>query len=115
MKYRVIILLLFFATEIFAQKTFLFETREYKKAYESNTRSRDGKPGDNYWQNSSDYVINAEFNPSEHLISGNVKITYHNESPDSLQKIVIKLMQNMYRKGASRQMAIPEENIHDVR
>ena len=41
-----------------AQSSF-YIPRNILDAYNKNTRSFDGKPGERYWQNSSDYKINA--------------------------------------------------------
>jgi hypothetical protein len=97
----------------FCQKSFLFESREYKTSYESGTRSRKGIPGENYWQNYSQYDIKAEFDPKTHLITGHLSVKYFNQSPDSLHSIVLKLMQNVYKKGAVRQMEVDTQNLHD--
>lgn len=95
------------------QKTFLFESKEYKNAYNTGTRSRDGLPGEKYWQNKSEYKISAEFDPKNHLITGHLVVRYFNESPDSLNSMVFKLMQNIYQKGASRQMPVDPDMLHD--
>ncbi|HEX8278178.1 MAG TPA: peptidase, partial [Segetibacter sp.] len=50
--------------------------------YEKSTRSRDGKPGINYWQNSANYDIHVAFDPSTLLLNGAEKISYTNNSPD---------------------------------
>lgn len=72
-----------------------------------------GLPGDTYWQNRSNYEIMVHFDPQSRMITGHLKVTYFNESPDSLNSIVFKLMQNLYKKGAIRQIPIDEINIHD--
>jgi hypothetical protein len=98
---------------VFGQKSILFESKEYKNAYKSGSRSRKGIPGENYWQNRSEYKIKAEFDPDTHLISGHLSLTYFNNSPDSLNSMIFKLMQNVYKKGASRQMAVDPSLLHD--
>ena len=114
MKYLAITCLtLFCLSPLFGQKIYLFESKEYKEAYQKGTRTRIGLPGENYWQNRSEYIIKATFNPTKHLISGNLSVTYFNESPDSLDRIVFKLMQNVYQKGAARQMAVDTQILHD--
>jgi hypothetical protein len=105
--------LLMISVPALCQKTFLFESKEYKNAYQHNTRSRDGLPGEKYWQNKSEYKISAEFDPTSHLITGHLTVRYFNQSPDSLNSMVFKLMQNIYQKGAPRQMAVDPEILHD--
>jgi hypothetical protein len=70
--------------------------------YKKGTRSQDGKPGINYWQNSANYDIHVDFNPSTLLLNGAEKITYTNNSPDTLYTIVFKLYPNLYKKGSER-------------
>lgn len=74
-----------------------------QKAYKNQTRSMDGKPGTNYWQNSADYQIDATFEPESESISGVAKITYYNNSPDTLTRIVFRLYQDFFREGNARQ------------
>lgn len=108
-----IVLLLFTTIHTQGQKSYLYESREYRAAYERDTRTRDGLPTEKYWQNHASYDIKAEFDPSNHLITGHLSVKYFNESPDSLKSIIFKLMQNVYKKGAVRQMAVDIENLHD--
>jgi hypothetical protein len=113
MKRVLIVCLLCTSVPSFCQKSSLFESGEYKAAYERGTRSRDGMPTEKYWQNHASYDIKADFDPSTHLITGHLSVKYFNESPDTLKSIIFKLMQNVYQKGAVRQMAVDVENLHD--
>jgi hypothetical protein len=60
-------------------------------------RSGSGLPGPDYWQNRADYAINAVLDPATHSISGTVRITYTNNSPDTLDALWLNLEQNLYR------------------
>ncbi|HVO74295.1 MAG TPA: hypothetical protein VMT35_09760, partial [Ignavibacteriaceae bacterium] len=84
-----------------------------KKAYEKETRSLDGSPGINYWQNSSKYKIKVSINPGEKLVSGAEEIEYTNNSPDTLKEIVIRLYQNVYKPGSPRDFEIAPEDLTD--
>ncbi|MBN1639257.1 MAG: hypothetical protein JW866_09830, partial [Ignavibacteriales bacterium] len=84
----------------------LFIPVNIQEAYENGTRNLDGTPGSNYWQNSSDYTIKAELDPTTRKISGYEKIIYYNNSPNSLSEIVIRLYQDFFRKGNSRDFQI---------
>jgi hypothetical protein len=86
---------------LFAQNH-LYIYREYQHTYKNGTRSKSGKPGSNYWQNQADYVIQAKVGPSNQHLMGTEKITYYNNSPHSLHKIVMKLQQNIFKKGEQR-------------
>ncbi|MEO7307596.1 MAG: M1 family metallopeptidase [Ferruginibacter sp.] len=84
-----------------------------KKTFDKGTRSMDGKPGKNYWQNAAVYNIDVNFNPATRLIKGTITINYTNNSPDTLKEIVFKLYPNIYKKGASRLMNIKGEDVTD--
>ncbi|HKI46215.1 MAG TPA: M1 family metallopeptidase [Balneolales bacterium] len=78
----------------------LYEPRNLKSAYAKGTRSRDGNPGPNYWQNRGRYRITILAKPPNRTISGSEQIVYFNESPDTLKNLVIKLFMNTHRTGA---------------
>lgn len=99
---------------LFAQKTDdLFMPKEVRKAYEKKTRSLDGTPGENYFQNQTDYKIKAEFFPEERKIEGNEIISYKNNSSDTLKYLKIKLYQDLFKKGAARDWDLGEIDLHD--
>ena len=79
--------------------------------YVGGTRSMDGKPGKNYWQNTADYDIAAILNPATLLLKGAETITYTNNSPDTLFEIVFKLYPNLFKKGAERETSVQPEDI----
>jgi hypothetical protein len=91
----------------------LKKPKELKKAYNNQTRSYNGKPGKNYWQNFSEYNIKAEIEPKTRLLTGSEKIVYFNNSPDTLKNIVLKLYQDMYKKGAARNTELNPETVTD--
>ncbi len=101
-----------FTNNIFAQNN-LYMPRNIKKAYDNGTRSYDGKPGKNYWQNSSDYKINVKVTPSTRLVEGEETIIYHNNSPKDLDRIVFRLYQNRNRIGAQRSRNISKKAMTD--
>ncbi len=104
----VITLILIFSTNIFSQSPSLFIPRDVRKAYEKGTRSYDGTVSEKYWINHNDYKIDAELIPDSNIIVGSEEIIFHNESPDSLSEIVIRLYQNITKAGVSRDRNIPE-------
>ena len=99
-------------TQLQAQKNNYFVPRELQKAYKNNTRAYDGTPGVNYFQNSADYKIKADFNPETGILKGKETITYHNNSPDTLQKLVIRLYQNIFKRGVKRDFNIGKKDLH---
>ena len=82
-------------------------------AYDKQTRSWDGKPGKNYWQNTADYDLKINFDPATRLLSGSEEINYTNNSPDTLSGVVFKLYPNLYKKGSIRLMSIKAEDLTD--
>ena len=80
----------------------LYLPRDITKAYKNGTRSMDGKPGPNYWQNHGVYHIHITSNPPDRTITGTETITYINNSPDTLKRLNIKLILNIHRPGAAR-------------
>ncbi len=87
--------------------------RNYEAAYNKQTRSADGKPGKNYWQNTAHYNIHVNFNPVTRVISGNEDILYVNNSPDTLKEILFKLYPNLYKKGSQRDSPIDTADLTD--
>lgn len=85
--------------------------REIGNAYKNGTRSFDGTPGPNYWQNYSDYHIDAVLDTEKSSLSGKQTIIYHNQSPDTLSMLVFRLYQDFYKKGNARTWALSEHDI----
>lgn len=67
-------------------------------------RSASGAPGVKYWQNRADYKINCTLDTVDHKVSGQVEITYTNNSPDNLKFLWLQTDQNIY-KAESRASA----------
>jgi hypothetical protein len=91
----------------------LFIPRNFIKAYEDKTRSYDGKPGSEYWQNYSQYTIRVDVLPEQQLLRGVEKIVYTNNSPDTLDRIILRLYQDFYSKGGARDWRIDPRAVHD--
>ncbi len=59
-------------------------------------RSASGAPGHAYWQNRADYDITVSLDEEAHSLTGNITITYTNNSPDALEFIWLQLDQNKF-------------------
>ena len=93
----------------------LFQTAALQSAVVKHTRTLTGKPGSAYWQNSGDYDIHVNFNPSNNLLSGEETITYSNNSPDTLKRIIFRLYPDLYKKGIKRSSEIdPKDETEGV-
>lgn len=87
----------------------LYVPRNVKQAYASGTRSPDGRPGAKYWQNRAHYSITVTTAPPDRNVSGTEQITYVNNSPDTLRRLVIKLFANIHKPGAPRARGAGED------
>jgi Peptidase family M1 domain len=63
-------------------------------------RSASGAPGREYWQQRADYDIKAELDDAKQTITGTETITYHNQSPHTLNYLWLQLDQNLFKKDA---------------
>jgi hypothetical protein len=80
----------------------LYLPRDIQQAYAKGTRAPDGRPGPNYWQNRARYHITVQARPPDRNIRGRERITYFNNSPDTLRRLVIRLTQDIHQPGATR-------------
>lgn len=76
-------------------------TRLNYRSLQNSFRNADGTPGSNYWQNQADYKIEASLDTISNVITGKVRIDYHNLSPNNLNFVWLQLDQNI-TKGNSR-------------
>ena len=94
-------LLLLFTALLPAQQA-LYQPRDFQQSVKKGTRSLNGQPGPRYWQNRASYQIDARALPSKRRIEGGAKIIYTNNSPDTLPRLNIKLIQNVHLPQANR-------------
>lgn len=59
-------------------------------------RTGSGAPGPKYWQNRADYKINVALEEDKGIVSGDVELTYKNNSPENLEFIWLQLDQNAF-------------------
>ena len=90
---------------------------EFAYALMRGTRSMDGAPGENYWQQYARYSIQAEINPQTHVLTGSMNAVYFNNSPDQLGTLHLELAQNVHQEGVVRSR--PQEvtggiNLHRI-
>ncbi len=80
----------------------LYMPRNIQNAFKNGTRSMDGTPGKNYWQNEGKYDINVTVTPETKTVSGTEKIVYSNNSMDTLKNIAIRFVNNVHKPEAPR-------------
>lgn len=101
------------AINVAGQQSGLHQSAQLQTAYKNQTRSRDGTPGPKYFQNHADYKIDVDFDPTTGELKGSEKVTYFNESPDTLSRLVIRLYMNIFKKGVERDFSIDSRDLHD--
>ena len=107
------VLVVFGFLRVYSQDGELFIPKAILSAYQKKTRSYDGRPGINYWQNTANYKIKAQIFPSKRLLMGDETITYFNNSPDTLKKIVLQIFQDIYKKGSARDVPVAPGDVYD--
>ncbi len=106
-KLSLLFILSFSCVNLFAQD--LYMPRNVAQAYKTGTRSADGKPGKNYWQNSGNYNIKIAVNPETRVVSGAEEIVYKNNSPEPLVNPIIRLTMNIHRPGIGREGSVSDD------
>ncbi len=109
---KIILLLLFiglgkglFAQQVTGNKDKAFTEFGYRQGTAYRTAS--GKPGPSYWQNRSDYNINVTLDETEHSLSGDLTLTYTNNSPEALDFIWLYLEQNRFTETSRGTLTTP--------
>jgi hypothetical protein len=72
-------------------------TNSIQQALDAGTRDLTGRPGPNYWQLEADYTIQARLDPATQTITGTETIVVHNNSPQALNEIYLRLDHNIFR------------------
>jgi len=67
-------------------------------------RTASGAPGHEYWQQKVDYEIEVALEEERHWITGSERITYHNNSPDTLPYLWLQLDQNNFAPDSARRL-----------
>ncbi|WP_208749475.1 M1 family metallopeptidase [Flavobacterium zhairuonense] len=102
-----LIALAFFAQNAFAQE--LYMPRNIKDAYAKGTRSMDGKPGKNYWQNHGNYNMEITVDAKTKMVSGTETIVYENNSNDTLRNLKIRFVNNLHKPTSPRGGSVSED------
>ncbi len=76
--------------------------RFFRQALERGTRTEDGRPGPEYWQNHAVYDIEASLDPETGILEGRETIRYFNRAPGDVRFVVLNLYQNIHQVGAVR-------------
>jgi hypothetical protein len=71
-------------------------TPAIQRAFAAGTRDSSGRPGRNYWQLRTDYTINVRLDPGTQRLTGRETVAIHNNSPDTLRQIGMRLDMNHF-------------------
>ncbi len=69
-------------------------------------RTASGEPSHQYWQQEVDYEISATLDEDNHSLSASEKITYKNNSPDTLRYLWLHLDQNIFKRDSMSEMTL---------
>jgi hypothetical protein len=106
---NLIFLLLFRYSTVSAQQ--MLVDRNTAKALTNKTRTQTGVPGSNYWQNKADYNLDIVFDPVSRQLKGTALISYYNNSPDTLKRLVFKLYPNLYKSNSMCNAAVSSDDL----
>src|SRR5450631_3298551 len=84
-----------------------FFTSTFDPPAGNSYRSASGVPGSMYWQNSASYLIHATLSEKDTSITGDVAISYTNNSPDKLDYLWLQLDQNLFNPTSRGAAATP--------
>jgi Peptidase family M1 domain len=73
---------------------------------------------DDRWQQRVEYTMNVHLDVATHLVSGNQRLVYYNNSPDTLTKVYYHLYFNAFQPGSmmdvrSRNISDPDRRVMD--
>ena len=91
----------------------LFVPREVRQAYANGTRSPDGRPGPNYWQNQAVHRMRITLTPPSRRVQGEQEIVYTNNSPEPLTNLVFRLYMNAHQAEAIREKPVDARFLTD--
>ncbi|MBK9290651.1 MAG: M1 family metallopeptidase [Bacteroidetes bacterium] len=104
--------LLIIAIQAVGQTTSYPLPRNWQQALAKGTRTTTGEPGPNYWQNHARYQFDVSVSVKKRLLKGQGTITYFNQSPDTLDRLVFNLYQDIFRMGNSRDWDVGTPDLH---
>ncbi|MCW5963787.1 MAG: M1 family metallopeptidase [Bryobacterales bacterium] len=74
-------------------------------------RTASGAPGHRYWQQKVDYDIRLDLDDQNQSIQASETITYHNQSPDSLNYLWLQLDQNRFKQDSHAKLTQTAPNL----
>ena len=87
----------------------LYMPRNIRKAYENGTRDISGAPGKNYWQNKGIYNVEVKVDAKTKIVSGKETIVYSNNSPNDLNELAIRFVNNLHKPESPRSGSVSKD------
>ena len=72
-------------------------------------REGSGMPGRDYWQQRVGYVIRTTLDTASRVLSGEERVAYSNNSPDTLRYLWLQLDQNLFNSASRGRMMTPAD------
>ena len=91
----------------------LYVPLDIQQAYAKGTRSPDGRPGPNYWQNHAAHRMRISLNPPSQRVQGEQEIVYTNHSPAPLDRLIFRLQANAHQAEAIRDRPVDAKFLND--
>lgn len=73
-------------------------------------RTGSGDHGPDYWQQRVDYVIKATLDTTTRALTGQERVTYTNNSPDTLRYLWLQLDQNLFTAASRGGLIVPPDS-----
>ncbi len=73
-------------------------------------RTGGGAPGVRYWQNRADYDLSAVLDTATHTLGGRLRLTYQNNSPDTLRFVWMQMEQNAFKGNSLNSLIFPQDS-----
>ncbi|WP_281323289.1 M1 family metallopeptidase [Flavobacterium aestivum] len=101
-----------------AKQTGKYDTNKFSQMYDllatpNMFRTASGAPGPAYYQQQADYKIDIELDDKKAKLSGSETITYHNNSPETLEYLWVQLDQNQSNKNSQSRL-VKNQKIEQV-
>ena len=77
-------------------------------------RTASGAPGHAYWQQQADYDIKVEIDDARQMLTGSERISYTNNSPDTLRYLWVQLENNIKTPASDSELAASAPEMDEV-
>jgi hypothetical protein len=79
----------------------------FERALTRATRTDSGPAGPRYWQQRTSYRLAARLDPRTAQLAGEGTVRYYNRSPDTLRRVAVQLLQNLFAPNTPKNENVP--------